>query len=48
MPSIEEAVIRRDVLPMGLLVVDDERYVRQLCADVAVQSGMRGHHCVHS
>src|SRR3984893_6881990 len=40
-PMIEEAVVRPDVLPMNLLVVDDEQYVRQVCADVAVQSGMR-------
>src|SRR3984893_5081311 len=40
-PMIEEAVVRQDVLPMNLLVVDDEQYVRQLCADVAVQSGMK-------
>jgi PleD family two-component response regulator len=40
-PMIEEAVVRHDVLPMNLLVVDDEQYVRQLCADVAVQSGMK-------
>ncbi len=26
---------------MNLLVVDDEQYVRQLCADVASQSGMK-------
>ena len=32
-PTIEEAVVRQDVLPMNLLVVDDEQYVRQLCAD---------------
>src|ERR1700688_3216296 len=38
---IEEVVVRPDVLPMNLLVVDDEQYVRQLCADVAVQSGMK-------
>jgi DNA-binding response OmpR family regulator len=36
-PIIEEAVVRQDVLPMNLLVVDDEQYVRQLCADVATQ-----------
>lgn len=29
-PMIEEAVVRHDVLPMNLLVVDDEQYVRQL------------------
>src|ERR1700730_2599196 len=40
-PMFEEAVVRPDVLPMNLLVVDDEQYVRQLCADVAVQSGMK-------
>src|ERR1700674_947235 len=41
LPMIEEAVVRQNVLPMNLLVVDDEQYVRQLCADVAVQSGMK-------
>ncbi len=41
MPMIEEPVVRHDVLPMNLLVVDDEQYVRQVCADVAVQSGMK-------
>jgi DNA-binding response OmpR family regulator len=40
-PMIEEAVVRPVVLPMNLLVVDDEQCVRQLCADVAVQSGMK-------
>jgi hypothetical protein len=40
-PMIGEALVRQDVLPMSLLVVDDEQYVRQLCADVAKQSGMK-------
>jgi DNA-binding NtrC family response regulator len=40
-PMIEEAVVRPDVLPMNLLVVDDEQYVRQLCADVVVQNGKK-------
>jgi DNA-binding NtrC family response regulator len=40
-PMIGEALVRQDVLPMNLLVVDDEQYVRQLCADVAKQSGMK-------
>ena len=38
---IEEAAARAAVLPMNLLVVDDEQHVRQLCADVAAQSGMK-------
>jgi DNA-binding NtrC family response regulator len=38
---IGEALVRQDVLPMNLLGVDDEQYVRQLCADVAKQSGMK-------
>jgi hypothetical protein len=29
-PMIGEALVRQDVLPMNLLVVDDEQYVRQL------------------
>jgi len=40
-PMIEEAAARAEVLPMNLLVVDDEQHVRQLCADVAAQSGMK-------
>jgi DNA-binding response OmpR family regulator len=40
-PMIEEAIVRPNVLPMNLLVVDDQQCVRQLCADVAVQSGMK-------
>jgi DNA-binding NtrC family response regulator len=40
-PMTEEVVARPDVLPMNLLVVDDEQYVRQLCADVAMQSGLK-------
>jgi hypothetical protein len=39
-PMIEEAVVRPNVLPMNLLVVHDEQCVRQLCADIAVQSGV--------
>lgn len=38
---IEEAGVPTSVLPMNLLVVDDEQHVRQLCADVAAQSGMK-------
>jgi CheY-like chemotaxis protein len=40
-PMIEAVVVRPDVLPLNLLVVDDEQYIRQLCADVAMQSGMK-------
>ncbi len=40
-PMIEEAPVQSAVLPMNLLVVDDEQHVRQLCADVAIQSGMK-------
>lgn len=36
----EEAVVRQAVVPMNLLVVDDELHVRQLCADVAGHIGM--------
>jgi DNA-binding NtrC family response regulator len=35
------ASIRHQVLPMNVLVVDDEQHVRQLCTDVAAQSGMK-------
>jgi DNA-binding NtrC family response regulator len=40
-PAAEEVTVRQEVLPMNLLVVDDELHVRQLCADVAAQSGMK-------
>jgi len=36
----EEAAVRQAVVPMNLLVVDDELHVRQLCADVAENIGM--------
>ncbi len=42
MPMKEEAAaVYREAAPMNLLVVDDEQHVRQLCADVATQSGMK-------
>ena len=37
----EEAAVRQAVIPMNLLVVDDEQHVRQLCADVAGHIGMK-------
>ena len=39
--ATEEAEVHLDSLPMNLLVVDDEQFVRQLCADVALESGMK-------
>jgi DNA-binding NtrC family response regulator len=41
MPISEEAAVRQAVIPMNLLVVDDELHVRQLCADVAGHIGMK-------
>ncbi len=41
LPMIEEAPVPTAVLPMNLLVVDDELHVRRLCTDVAAQSGMK-------
>src|SRR6202140_3417984 len=35
------AAVSLEALPMNLLVVDDELHVRQLCAEVATQSGMK-------
>ena len=40
-PIMAEETVPTAVLPMNLLVVDDEQHVRQLCVDVAVQSGMK-------
>jgi len=37
----EEAAVRREVAPMSILIVDDELSIREACADVAVQTGMR-------
>src|SRR5215470_17046258 len=42
MPSMtEEAAVRREVVPMSVLIVDDEQAVRETCAAVAAQSGMK-------
>jgi DNA-binding NtrC family response regulator len=40
-PMSEEFAGRPESSPMNLLVVDDEQFVRQLCEDVASQSGMK-------
>jgi DNA-binding NtrC family response regulator len=37
----EEAAVRREVTPMSILIVDDELSIREACADVAVQTGMK-------
>jgi DNA-binding NtrC family response regulator len=37
----EEAAVRREVAPMNLLIVDDELSIRETCAAVAGQTGMR-------
>src|SRR5690348_13883750 len=37
----EEAAVRREAVPMNLLIVDDEQTVRETCAAVAAQSGMK-------
>jgi DNA-binding NtrC family response regulator len=39
--SIAAAAIHPDVLPIHVLVVDDEQYIRHLCTEVAVQTGMK-------
>ena len=36
----EEAAVRREAVPMSVLIVDDEQSVRETCATVAAQSGM--------
>jgi DNA-binding NtrC family response regulator len=42
MPVItEEAVVRREVVPMNILIVDDEQSVRETCATVSEQCGMK-------
>src|SRR3989441_8749746 len=37
----EEAAVRREVVPMSVLIVDDEQTVREACAAVTTQSGMK-------
>src|SRR5713226_949607 len=37
----EEAAVRREVVPMNVLIVDDEQSVRETCTAVAEQCGMK-------
>lgn len=37
----EEAAVRREMVPMNILIVDDEQIVRDMCAEVAEESGMK-------
>jgi len=37
----EEAAVRREVVPMSVLIVDDEQSVRETCTAVAEQCGMK-------
>src|SRR6266403_2939592 len=37
----EEAAVRREVVPMNLLIVDDEMSIRETCATVSEQCGMK-------
>ena len=42
MPAItEEAVVARETATMNILIVDDEPTIREACAEVAMQSGMK-------
>src|SRR2546430_1355715 len=42
MPTMtEEAAVRREAVPISVLIVDDEQSVRDTCATVAAQSGMK-------
>jgi len=42
MPAMsEEAAVRREVVPMNLLIVDDEQSIRETCATVSEQCGMK-------
>jgi DNA-binding NtrC family response regulator len=40
-PMAEEGTAQREIVPMNLLVVDDEQTTRELCAAVAQQSGLK-------
>jgi DNA-binding NtrC family response regulator len=37
----EPAAVRRETLPMNILIVDDESSIRETCASVAQQTGMK-------
>jgi len=37
----EQAAVRRETLPMNILIVDDESTIRETCASVAQQTGMK-------
>src|SRR5713101_3902863 len=37
----EEAAVRREVVPMNLLIVDDEQSIRETCATVSEQCWMK-------
>src|SRR5438552_2249292 len=37
----EEAAVRREAVPMNILIVDDELSIRETCATVSEQSGMK-------
>src|SRR5229473_392617 len=37
----EEAAVRREALPMNILIVDDEQSIRETCATVSEQCGMK-------
>ena len=37
----EQAAVRRETVPMNILIVDDESTIRETCASVAQQTGMK-------
>src|SRR3989440_3142065 len=37
----EEVAVRREVVPMNILIVDDEQSIRETCATVSEQCGMK-------
>jgi DNA-binding NtrC family response regulator len=37
----EEAAVRREIVPMNILIVDDEQSIRETCATVSEQCGMK-------
>ncbi|HKV64208.1 MAG TPA: hypothetical protein VJO16_20040 [Candidatus Acidoferrum sp.] len=37
----EDVAVRREVVPMNILIVDDEMSIRETCATVSEQCGMK-------